>query len=304
MALRPHRIAAAAALGIALLTGACASPVKPAVAPAAEPLVVPASPASVKPTADPTTATATTPPPKVTRPPATTARRPNLQPTTTPPRKGAPQPAATACPATLASELASTAGAAQLVTVAAPASGSTTASMDLWQRSGGCWSLVAGPWPARVGVTGVSDHHREGDGSTPAGLYRIGSVMYGIAANPGVRSAYHQLSCGDWWDEDPASATYNTFQQVACGAAPPFRGKSEALWQETTAYQHFAVVDYNADPVVPGAGSAVFIHDDTGRPTIGCVSVAPSSLLRLLGWLDPSQAPAIVIGTETEIRRF
>jgi L,D-peptidoglycan transpeptidase YkuD (ErfK/YbiS/YcfS/YnhG family) len=176
--------------------------------------------------------------------------------------------------------------------------------MDLWQRSGGCWSLVAGPWPARVGVTGVSDHHREGDGSTPAGLYRIGSMMYGIAANPGVRYLYHQLSCGDWWDEDPASATYNTFQHVACGAAPPFRGKSEALWQETTAYQHFAVVDYNADPVVPGAGSAVFIHDDTGRPTIGCVSVAPSSLLRLLQWLDPSQAPAIVIGTEAEIRRF
>jgi L,D-peptidoglycan transpeptidase YkuD (ErfK/YbiS/YcfS/YnhG family) len=176
--------------------------------------------------------------------------------------------------------------------------------MDLWQRSGGCWSLVAGPWPARVGVTGVSDHHREGDGSTPAGLYRIGSMMYGIAANPGVRYLYHQLSCGDWWDEDPASATYNTFQHVACGAAPPFRGKSEALWQETTAYQHFAVVDYNADPVVPGAGSAVFIHDDTGRPTIGCVSVTPSSLLRLLHWLDPSQAPAIVIGTEAEIRRF
>ena len=222
----------------------------------------------------------------------------------TPPAKATTQLAATACPATLAGELASTAGAAQLVTVAAPASGSTTASMDLWQRSGSCWSLVAGPWPARVGVTGVSDHHREGDGSTPAGFYRIGSVMYGIAGNPGVRYAYHQLSCGDWWDEDPASPTYNTFEHVACGAAPPFGGKSEALWQETTAYQHFAVVDYNADPVVPGAGSAVFVHDDTGRPTIGCVSVAPSNLLRLLQWLDPSQAPAIVIGTQAEIRRF
>lgn len=221
-----------------------------------------------------------------------------------PARKASPHPAAAACPATLASELASTAGAAQLVTVVAPASGSTTASMELWQRSGGCWSLVAGPWPARVGFTGISDHHREGDGSTPAGFYRIGSVMYGIAADPGVRYAYHQLSCGDWWDEDPASPTYNTFEHVACGAAPPFGGKSEALWQETAAYQHFAVVDYNADPAVPGAGSAVFIHDDTGGPTTGCVSVAPPNLLRLLQWLDPSQAPAIVIGTEAEIRRF
>jgi L,D-peptidoglycan transpeptidase YkuD (ErfK/YbiS/YcfS/YnhG family) len=102
----------------------------------------------------------------------------------------------------------------------------------------------------------------------------------------------------------PHVADLQHVRAVACGAAPPFGGKSEALWQETTAYQHFAVVDYNADPVVPGAGSAVFIHDDTGRPTIGCVSVAPPNLLRLLRWLDPSQAPAIVIGTEAEIRHF
>ncbi|HEY2666271.1 MAG TPA: hypothetical protein VGK51_05490 [Actinomycetota bacterium] len=173
--MRPNRTAVAAVLGIALLAGACASPAKPAVAPATTPAVALAPAASVPPGPDAaptTTPTATTPP----------------KPATTPP-KPASQPARAACPATLPSDLASTAGAAQLVTVAAPSSGSATASMELWQRSGGCWSLVAGPWPARVGVTGVSDHHREGDGSTPAGLYRIGSVMYGIAANPGVRYA-------------------------------------------------------------------------------------------------------------------
>ena len=87
----------------------------------------------------------------------------------------------------------------------------------------------------------------------------------------------------------------SALRYVACGAAPPFRGKSEALWQETTAYQHFAVVDYNAEPVVPGAGSAVFIHDDTGRPTIGCVSVAPSSLLRLLQWLNRSRKQLMTV---------
>jgi L,D-peptidoglycan transpeptidase YkuD (ErfK/YbiS/YcfS/YnhG family) len=48
----------------------------------------------------------------------------------------------------------------------------------------------------------------------------------------------------------------------------------------------------------------VFLHDGTGGPTIGCVSVASPSLIRLLQWLDPAQSPAIVIGTEAEIRRF
>ncbi|MCW3035735.1 MAG: putative secreted protein, partial [Actinobacteria bacterium] len=206
IALNLHRTAAAAAVGMLVLAGACASPLKPVVAPASP---MSATPAPV--------------PSAVPAPQATTSLP---KPTT--------RPAAARCPTTLASELARTAGAAQLITVTAPAPGATSASISLWQRSGGCWSLVAGPWPARVGGTGVSDHHREGDGSTPAGLYGIGPVMYGLAADPGVRYAYHRLACGDWWDEDPASPTYNTFQHVACNATPPFKGKSEALWQATT----------------------------------------------------------------------
>jgi len=77
---------------------------------------------------------------------------------------------------------------------------------------------------------------------------------------------------------------------------PPFHGKSEALWEATIAYQRFAVVSYNANPVVPGAGSAVFLHDDTGRPTAGCVSLPAPQLDRLLRWLDPRRSPLIVIG--------
>jgi L,D-peptidoglycan transpeptidase YkuD (ErfK/YbiS/YcfS/YnhG family) len=194
--------------------------------------------------------------------------------------------------------------ASQLVTVVAASSGATTASVALWQRSGGCWTAVAGPWTGRLGSAGLSDHHREGDGSTPAGAYGFGPVMYGIAPDPGVRYGYHRLVCGDWWDEDPSSPTYNTFRHLACGASPPFRGKSEALWEATTAYRRFAVIDYNPRPAVPGAGSAVFLHVDAGRPTAGCVSLPASDLDRLLLWLDPRRSPLIVIGTEAEIRRF
>src|SRR5260370_18544 len=64
IAVRPHRTAVAAALGIALLAGACASPAKPA----GEAAVTPAPPGAVTPAvapaADTTTATATTPPPR------------------------------------------------------------------------------------------------------------------------------------------------------------------------------------------------------------------------------------------------
>jgi L,D-peptidoglycan transpeptidase YkuD (ErfK/YbiS/YcfS/YnhG family) len=213
----------------------------------------------------------------------------------------APPPA---CPSTLAGQLASTGNAAQLITVDTPSYTSTTATVALWQRSGRCWTEAAGPWTAWVGTRGVSDHHREGDGTTPTGAYGIGAVMYGIASDPGVHYQYHQLVCGDWWDEDPSSPQYNTFQHVPCGTNPPFGGNSEALWTETTAYQSFAVVDYNTNPVVPGAGSAVFVHYDTGGPTAGCVSLPAAQLATLLRWLQPGQAPRIVIGTDAEIRRF
>ena len=215
-----------------------------------------------------------------------------------------PPPPPPPCPQTLAGQLASTGAASQLITVDAPSSASTTATLALWQRTGSCWRLTAGPWTGWTGRNGLSDHHREGDGTTPTGAYSIGTVIYGIAANPGVNYSYHQLVCGDWWDEDSSTPGYNTFQHVPCGTAPPFGGGSEALWTETTAYQNFAVVDYNTHPAVPGAGSAIFLHDDVGGPTNGCVTLPAGQLAVLLRWLDPAHSPLIVIGTDATIRRF
>jgi L,D-peptidoglycan transpeptidase YkuD (ErfK/YbiS/YcfS/YnhG family) len=151
-----------------------------------------------------------------------------------------------------------------------------------------------GPWRARIGYRGLSAHHREGDGTTPLGTYRFGTVVYGLEPNPGTRLGYHRLVCGDWWDEDPRSPTYNTFRHVPCGRAPPFGADSEALWRVTVAYRLFAVVDYNAARV-PGRGSGIFLHVDTGHATNGCVSVAEPLLRRLLRALRPGATITIAI---------
>jgi L,D-peptidoglycan transpeptidase YkuD (ErfK/YbiS/YcfS/YnhG family) len=184
----------------------------------------------------------------------------------------------------------------QLVTVQAHP-GATIASLSLWQRRGACFRRVAGPWTANLGRSGLSSRKREGDGSTPTGTYRLGATMYGIAPNPGVKFAYHRLVCGDWWDEDPSSTAYNTFQHVACGAHPAFGGESEALWRISPQYRYFAVIEYNAHPVVPGRGSAIFLHVSTAHGTAGCVSLPEGRLVRLLRWLQPGAAPMISIKT-------
>jgi L,D-peptidoglycan transpeptidase YkuD (ErfK/YbiS/YcfS/YnhG family) len=189
---------------------------------------------------------------------------------------------------------AGTQGSGQLVTVQAPPH-ATVAALSLWTRNGACWRRVAGPWQARLGRSGLSAHKREGDGATPAGTYRLGPTAYGIAPNPGVRLRYHRLTCGDWWDEDPGSPSYNTFRHVACGARPAFGGGSEALWRIAPQYRYFAVIDYNTAPVVRGRGSAIFLHVAVGA-TAGCVSLPEAQLVQLLRWLRPASQPLIRIG--------
>lgn len=188
---------------------------------------------------------------------------------------------------------AGTQGSTQLVTVDA-ARGSTYATVSLWARRDACWPRVAGPWPARVGSGGISTTKREGDGATPAGTYRLGTTMYGIAPDPGVVGfGYRRLRCGDWWVSDAGSPAYNRFRHVACGRKV---ARSEALWKIAPQYRYFVVVDYNTRPVVAGRGSAIFLHVSGRGATAGCVSLPEPRLVRLMRWLRPAATPLVRLG--------
>ena len=208
-----------------------------------------------------------------------------------------------ACPSNLANGLADVpASAKQLLTVEAKVARTTYASLRTWRRSNGCWVAVGAARTARLGRNGLSSNRREGDGTTPTGTYRIGPRMYGNEPNPGVSFQYRRLRCGDWWDEDPRSPTYNSFQHVRCGTKPPFAGGSEGMWQQPRPYPYLAVVEYNMRPVVPGKGSGIFLHAQTGGPTIGCISLRKAELRTVLRWLRPGARPVIAIGTRTQLR--
>ncbi|HVD25679.1 MAG TPA: L,D-transpeptidase family protein [Gaiellaceae bacterium] len=219
------------------------------------------------------------------------------------------KPAATllgvaSCPANVANGLRTVGSARQLITVQAARYRTTWASLRLWRRQGDCWVEAGGPWTARVGWNGLSDSRREGDGTTPTGVYPIGRTMYGNDANPGVRYRYRRLRCGDWWNEDPRSSTYNSFQHVPCGTRLPFRTTTPGLWEERMVYRHLAVIDYNMRPVVPGRGSGIFLHVERKPRTNGCVSIPYARLVSTLRWLDPTKRPLIAIGTVQTFRRL
>jgi L,D-peptidoglycan transpeptidase YkuD (ErfK/YbiS/YcfS/YnhG family) len=210
--------------------------------------------------------------------------------------------ATVSCPANLANDLRAQPPARQLITVEAATASTTYASLRIWRRADGCWVAAGGPYPARLGRSGLSSDRREGDGTTPAGTFPIHPTMYGNEANPGVRFRYRRVRCGDWWDEDPSSPTYNSFQRVACGTRPPFAGNSEGMWQSPRAYPYLAVIEFNMRPVVPGRGSGIFLHAATGRPTNGCISLRRNDLRHVLRWLRPAAAPHVAIGTRARLR--
>ena len=190
----------------------------------------------------------------------------------------------------------------QLITVEAARTSTTSATLQTWERRDGCWRPAAGPYAARVGWAGLRRNRHEGDGTTPIGTFPIGRTMYGNAPNPGVRFRYRRLRCGDWWVEDPASPAYNTFRHIPCGARPPFRTPTPDMSKSPRAYAFLAVVEFNMRPVVPGRGSGIFLHAQTGSSTNGCVSIPRADLARVLRWLDPGAQPHIAIGTRAGLR--
>jgi L,D-peptidoglycan transpeptidase YkuD (ErfK/YbiS/YcfS/YnhG family) len=207
-----------------------------------------------------------------------------------------------ACPSNLANDVAVQPRATQLITVEAKTTRTTYASLRLWRRAGACWVAAGGPYRARLGARGLSANRREGDGTTPVGTFRIHPTMYGNEPNPGVRFRYRRVRCGDWWDEDQSSPTYNSFQRIGCGRKPPFAVKSEGMWQSKKAYPYLAVIEFNMRRVVPGLGSGIFLHAQTGGPTNGCVSIPRGDLRDVLRWLRPGATPHIAIGTRAQLR--
>jgi D-alanyl-D-alanine dipeptidase/L,D-peptidoglycan transpeptidase YkuD (ErfK/YbiS/YcfS/YnhG family) len=150
------------------------------------------------------------------------------------------------------------------------------------------YARVDGVWTLRLntsgwfGKSGIKKDKREGDGTTPLGVFGFGKA-FGIAENPGASMPYTQVSSFDVWVDDPASKYYN---QWARTDFPDADWKSaEHLAKFDVAYKYAITINYNMTPVVPGKGSAIFLHTATGRPTVGCVAVPEAAMVFFLNFI-------------------
>jgi len=179
----------------------------------------------------------------------------------------------------------------QLVTVTAASYGAAQATFTAYQRVGGQWRRVFGPWVAWIGRNGMArpGAKREGDGRTPSGTFGFG-FFFGVEPDPGVRFPYRRVHPSDVWDDDPSSPLYNEWvddRYANPGASP------EPM--DVPAYDYGAVIGYNTART-PGFGSAIFLHIGIGMPTAGCVALPTGELLQIMKWLNPAASPRIAMG--------
>ncbi|NUS45929.1 MAG: hypothetical protein HOQ24_19825 [Mycobacteriaceae bacterium] len=184
--------------------------------------------------------------------------------------------------------------AGQVLTLVAAQSTDTTATLIGWQRSAGGWQRGLGPFTAYVGWQGIG-RASEGSTRTPAGVWGL-TEAFGRRPATRTRMPYRRVDASDWWVSDTKSPKYNTLQRCAPGTCPFNEAAGEDLGQAGPVYDHAIVIDYNRNPVTPGAGSAFFLHISAGHPTQGCVSMPADNLRAVLAWLDPAQHPVINIG--------
>jgi len=153
---------------------------------------------------------------------------------------------------------------------------------------------LAGRWTrCALGPSGVVDAatKREGDGASPAGAWPLRRVLYrpDRRAAPTTALPVAPLDPSDGWCDAPADGAYN--RQVRL----PYPASAERLWRDDGVYDLIVVLGYNDDPVIRGAGSAIFLHlarpDFT--PTAGCVALAAADLEALLALAKPGDALVI-----------
>jgi L,D-peptidoglycan transpeptidase YkuD (ErfK/YbiS/YcfS/YnhG family) len=212
------------------------------------------------------------------------------------PAASAPVAAGTAL---LPDRMADTGGARQLVVVTSTGPGAP-ARLEAYQLAGHRWRRALPPIPAVIGADGFSSKVSESTRATPIGFFSL-TEAFGTAANPGAALPYRRTRPGDVWVDDPASPYYNTRQTDDADFS---KGRGERLWLETSAYEYAIVIDYNRRPVVPGAGSAFFLHVSVPVPSQGCVTVARPALLALLRWLDPAAHPRVALGPLAAVLRL
>jgi len=164
------------------------------------------------------------------------------------------------------------------------------ASADLTYENG-MLTWPGGSARAACGMAGVRADKREGDHASPAGTFPLVRAFFrpDRLVLPLTALPLDPLQPNFGWVDAPDDPRYNTLVTL------PYPASHEDMWRDDGLYDLIVVIGYNTDPVVPGKGSAIFLH--VARPdysgTEGCIAIDRDALIPLLGLLGPGSTITI-----------
>ena len=148
--------------------------------------------------------------------------------------------------------------------------------------------------PCAIGGAGVTSDKREGDHATPVGCFPLRAVYYRAdrVSRPETLLPVEAIDPLDAWSDEPDDPAYNSLVRQPCQTS------FELMWREDHVYDIVVTIGYNDDPVVPGNGSAIFLHIARPdlSPTEGCIAVSLENLLRILADCDKTSRICIESG--------
>ena len=139
--------------------------------------------------------------------------------------------------------------------------------------------------PCAIGRNGMVADKREGDLGTPQGTYRLRWLYWRPDRSPPPVTILPTLPLGprQGWSETPGDPAYN--QPIL----HPHPYPADRMRRGDPLYDLCVVTDQNTDPVVPGRGSAIFVHlwRKPRHPTAGCVAFRRRDLEWILAHWRP-----------------
>ena len=124
-----------------------------------------------------------------------------------------------------------------------------------------------------IGKSGITISKKEGDLSTPKGVFKLGLLYY---RKDKIKKRIIKKNMG--WCDDSKCKKYN--QEISF----PFKYRAEKLYRKDNIYDLFINIKYNSHPIVKKKGSAIFLHitDNRYKPTKGCIAISKKDFLKIL----------------------
>lgn len=167
-------------------------------------------------------------------------------------------------------------------------SNATNCEVYCYEKIDSYWSLLYNT-TGIVGKNGTVSNKQEGDHCTPKGLFSLGFVFG--TENINTKMEFRLINNNCYWIDDSKSTYYNQWvesNEISWESA-------EHLIDYPQSYHYGIVINYNTDPIVQYAGSAIFLHCMSGTYTAGCVAVPEEDMIYILKWLNKEYQPIIII---------